>query len=146
MISLCLALLLAAPQALAYSKLQKGAKGVEVLAMQDALKKLGFSITADGKYGDATVKAVKAFQKQYGLTVDGVAGNKTLTLLNDLIAEGKRIGNNINQIAHSVHLFGYDDPVLRDNLDKALGELSEWKYEILEKAGKAIGDTETHQF
>ena len=72
--------------------------------------------------------------------------NQTLTLLNDLIAEGKRIGNNINQIAHSVHLFGYDDPVLRDNLDKALGELSEWKYEILEKAGKAIGDTETHQF
>ena len=84
LISLCLALLLAAPQALAYSKLQKGAKGVEVLAMQDALKKLGFSITADGKYGDATVKAVKAFQKQYGLTVDGVAGNKTLTLLYSL--------------------------------------------------------------
>ena len=69
--------------------------------------------------------------------------NEVLTVMNDLITEGKRIGNNINQIAHSANLFGCDDPFLRESLDKALGELSEWKYEILKKAGTAIGNTET---
>ena len=71
--------------------------------------------------------------------------NEVLTLLNDLIMEGKRIGNNINQIAHNMHFFGCNDPYLQENLKKALGELSEWKYEILKKAGTAIGNTETHK-
>ena len=71
--------------------------------------------------------------------------NEVLTLLNDLITEGKRIGNNINQVAHNMHFFGCNDPYLQEDLKKALGELSEWKYQILKKAGMAIGNTETHK-
>ena len=36
--------------------------------------------------------------------------SEVLTLLNDLITEGKRIGNNINQIAHNMHFFVSNDP------------------------------------
>ena len=82
---LCLALILMAPQALAYNKLKKGSKGAEVMQMQQALKSLGYVLEADGKYGSATVNVVKDFQKKYGLTADGIAGNKTLTLLYSLV-------------------------------------------------------------
>ena len=82
---LCLVLMMAAPQALALSKLKKGASGAEVLRMQGALQSLGYSIQADGKFGAGTESTVKAFQRDYGLKVDGVAGNKTLTLLYSLV-------------------------------------------------------------
>lgn len=78
---LCLALWIAASQALAATKLQKGSKGAEVTRMQSALKSLGYAIAVDGSYGNATVSTVKAFQKQHGLKTDGVAGTQTLTLL-----------------------------------------------------------------
>ena len=71
-------------QALGYSTLKRGMKGNEVLAMQKALQSLGYSIAADGKFGPATETAVKAFQKQYGLKADGLAGNLTLSLLYSL--------------------------------------------------------------
>ena len=70
--------------ALAYDKLERGMSGTNVQNMQAALQSLGYSINADGKYGPATVQAVQAFQRQHGLAVDGVAENKTLTLLYSL--------------------------------------------------------------
>ncbi len=83
---LCLALLMAfSAEALAYNKLKKGSRGAEVTQMQEALKSLGYAIEPDGKYGSATVSTVKEFQKKYGLTADGIAGNKTLTLLYSLV-------------------------------------------------------------
>ena len=73
-------------KALAYEKLEKGASGPDVLAMQTALQSLGYTITADSKYGPATASIVKSFQRQHGLAADGIAGNKTLTLLYALAA------------------------------------------------------------
>ena len=73
-------------QALAYTKLEKGASGDDVRAMQTALQSLGYSITTDGKYGPATVSVVKSFQRKHGLQADGIAGDKTLTLLYALVS------------------------------------------------------------
>ena len=62
--------------------LRKGATGSAVKDLQTKLKKLGFyNASIDGDYGDTTVAAVKAFQKKYNLTADGVAGNETLKKL-----------------------------------------------------------------
>lgn len=68
-----------------YSTLKRGMSGPDVLAMQTALQSMGYSIAADGKYGPATAAVVKSFQKQYGLKADGLAGDKTLTLLYTLV-------------------------------------------------------------
>ena len=67
--------------ALAYDKLERGMEGSDVMNMQLALRSLGYSIDTDGRYGAATAAVVKSFQRQHGLSADGVAGNQTLTLL-----------------------------------------------------------------
>ena len=62
--------------------LRKGSTGSAVKDLQTKLKKLGFyNAYVDGSYGDTTVAAVKAFQKKYNLTADGVAGSETLKKL-----------------------------------------------------------------
>ncbi|MBR6705160.1 MAG: peptidoglycan-binding protein [Clostridia bacterium] len=72
-------------EALAYQKLQRGDSSPEVLRMQNALKTLGYNLIADGKYGASTEAVIRVFQKTYGLTVDGVAGQATLEKLYSLV-------------------------------------------------------------
>lgn len=61
---------------------QIGSRGQEVREIQQKLRELGlYSGSVDGVYGTATQKAVRQFQKNCGLTVDGVAGPKTLLYL-----------------------------------------------------------------
>ncbi|NLE64920.1 MAG: peptidoglycan-binding protein [Elusimicrobia bacterium] len=51
---------------------------VEVKTVQKALKNAGFYEGAiDGKIGPRTKNAIAAFQKQHGLTADGIVGKKT---------------------------------------------------------------------
>ena len=62
---------------------QYGDKGEAVEKVQKRLKALGYlSGSADGDFGNATKNAVKAFQKNNGLTADGKVGSKTLAKLN----------------------------------------------------------------
>lgn len=64
------------------STLKKGSTGADVKKLQSRLKELGYlKGSADGDFGDATEAAVKAFQAQNGLTVDGKAGANTQTKL-----------------------------------------------------------------
>ena len=56
-----------------------GSRGNEVKQIQTKLKRWGYYTgSVDGIYGSKTVSAVKSFQKKNGLTVDGIAGPKTL--------------------------------------------------------------------
>ena len=65
-----------------YTTLKWGATGAEVKKLQQALKNRGYySGKIDSTFGSGVYKAVKAFQKQYGLKVDGVAGPATQILL-----------------------------------------------------------------
>ncbi len=61
---------------------QVGSEGAEVRAIQERLKDRGlFNGEITGYYGPITQKAVRQFQKQQGLTVDGIAGAQTLAKL-----------------------------------------------------------------
>ncbi len=56
-----------------------GSKGSEVTQIQTKLKRWGYYTgSIDGIYGSQTLAAVKYFQRKNGLTVDGIAGTKTL--------------------------------------------------------------------
>ncbi len=81
MVSLCLLMALVPMAEAAYATLRPGAQGAQVLTMQVALRGLGYSLNADGKYGPATAAAVTAFQASRGLRQDGLAGNQTLSAL-----------------------------------------------------------------
>ena len=86
------------------------------------------------------IRAMLDQGKIHATVYENGVNDQTLTLLNQIITELKRIGNNINQIARVANTTGLDDPVLIENLNKALGELTESKHELLEKAGDAIGN------
>ena len=72
----------ATPTATPSGTLKLGSQGQEVRNLQKKLKELGFyKGTVDGDFGEGTEKAVKEFQKQYGLTVDGKVGSATMAKL-----------------------------------------------------------------
>ena len=56
---------------------KKGAKGGITKLIQERLNSVGFNISVDGIFGENTKKAVKVFQKNRGLTEDGIVGPKT---------------------------------------------------------------------
>ena len=63
-----------------YPTLRKGNKGKYVTLLQVKLITGGYDLGkwgADGEYGSQTEKAVKEYQKDHGLTADGVCGPKT---------------------------------------------------------------------
>lgn len=64
------------------SVLKKGMKGDAVKELQNGLIIRGYSLgKADGDFGAKTETAVKAFQKDCGLTMDGVVGKNTYKAL-----------------------------------------------------------------
>ena len=70
------------PTATPFTSLKLGSTGPDVRNVQTKLKQLGFlKGTVDGDFGKATEEAVKKFQKQYGLEVDGKVGANTLAKL-----------------------------------------------------------------
>ena len=72
---------------------QLGSRGQEVRQIQQKLKQLGFyNGSVDGVYGTATQKAVRQFQKNCGITADGVAGPKTLLYLGLGSGGGSSVG------------------------------------------------------
>ena len=67
-----------------------------------------------------------------------------LSKVDELITEGKRIGNNLNQIARALNSDSFD-PGITTDIRRALGDLAEWKYEILQEVGRAIGNDQTFE-
>lgn len=62
--------------------LRRGSKGADVTRLQAALNALGYDCgAADGIFGAKTETAVRAFQKDNGLAVDGIAGKATQAAL-----------------------------------------------------------------
>ncbi len=58
--------------------LKIGSTGADVKKLQTSLVKLGFNPgPIDGVFGPKTNAAVRAFQKAYGLVVDGIVGKNT---------------------------------------------------------------------
>ncbi len=73
--------------------IRKGSVGAYVAECQERLMKLGYDLGkygADGKFGNVTEKAVKAFQQDQGLAADGIVGPATWAMLQE-DAETKKV-------------------------------------------------------
>jgi hypothetical protein len=67
------------PSMLEYRVLQKGAKGDDVLALKQRLQELGYIRSGSdltNVYNDVTAERVILFQKQIGITEDGIASQE----------------------------------------------------------------------
>jgi peptidoglycan hydrolase-like protein with peptidoglycan-binding domain len=71
--------------------LKNGSKGLQVTKLQTDLFQLGFDFRSNGEYGKIdgifgrkTEKAVKLFQKNNGLKVDGIVGENTCAKIDEL--------------------------------------------------------------
>lgn len=72
--------------------LTKGDEGPAVKALQENLIKLGYDLGtygADGDFGSTTQKVVKKFQKDRGLSQDGIVGPQTYAEIDEALAELK---------------------------------------------------------
>lgn len=80
--------------ALTWPKLIKatssGSHGYTVMALQRQLNQAGSHLSVDGVFGSDTEKAVRAYQQQVGLSVDGVAGVRTWQYLLAATAAGEK--------------------------------------------------------
>lgn len=84
------------PSTVSKSYLQKGDKGDDVKTMQSMLIACGYSCGscgADDDFGNGTLSALKAFQKDNNLTVDGLYGSKSKEALISLYNSKKNANN-----------------------------------------------------
>ena len=71
-----------------YSQLGRGSSGSEVEQLQTYLNQVGnYGLTVDGKYGPKTQEAVRDYQSNNNLTVDGIAGDQTWGALSAAVSK-----------------------------------------------------------
>ena len=82
-----------------------GSRGEEVRTIQTKLKRWGYyNGNVDGIYGSQTMEAVKYFQRKNGLTVDGIAGTKTLQAMGIYSSSGNSSSSNSSSSTNSSDL------------------------------------------
>ncbi|MBO5065502.1 MAG: peptidoglycan-binding protein [Clostridia bacterium] len=79
---------------IAYSTISYGSSGADVRKLQETLNQYGYSLDVDGQFGSATRQAVMEYQKNNGLTADGIVGSNTWGSLNSRSGNTTAVGNN----------------------------------------------------
>ena len=92
-----------------------GSRGSEVTQIQTKLKRWGYySGSIDGIYGTKTVNAVKYFQRKNGLTVDVIAGSKTLAAMGIMSNSGSSSSssnsNDLNLLSRIIYAESRGEP------------------------------------
>lgn len=86
-----------------------GSRGNEVTQIQTKLKRWGYyKGSIDGIYGSQTQAAVRYFQSKNGLTVDGIAGTKTLAAMgitssSNNSGSGSTTSNDLNLLTRIIY-------------------------------------------
>ena len=81
-----------------------GSREEEVKTIQTKLKRWGYyNGNVDGIYGSQTLAAVKKFQQKNGLTVDGIAGKKTLEAMGIFNSSGNSGSSSSSNSSSSVN-------------------------------------------
>lgn len=90
------------------SILRIGSSGERVKDLQRKLNQTGASLTVDGLFGANTGNAVRAFQRKYNLSVDGIAGVNTIKKLESVLKQKSSSGTPSNTNGSAVvHYPGY---------------------------------------
>ena len=74
--------------------LKLGSNSVDVRVLQSTLSSIGYSLNVDGDFGGNTLKIVKEFQKDAGISSDGIVGGQTWKALDDIKVYSKLTDGN----------------------------------------------------
>ena len=101
-------------------QIERGAFGDDVIELQARLQYIGYYTgTIDGQFGYGTYWALRNFQEQYGLPIDGIAGSKTKKKLADVSNyDEKFVKENINKGNKFTH---YGEKPLASQVGKGTG-------------------------
>lgn len=103
------------------SVLQKGSTGSVVVDLQNKLNFLRYNCgIADGIFGNGTYNAVVAFQKDHGLTSDGVVGSTTMASIDDAVFK-KKLTEEAKKVKNIVIYNNYVDKRAAEYLADFLG-------------------------
>lgn len=105
-------------------QVQQGAFGDDVIELQSRLQYISlYKGAIDGRFGYGTYWALRNFQEQYGLPVDGVAGPQTKKkLVNASNYDEKFVKNNLEQGNKFTH---YGGTPLASQVSKGTGQKKE---------------------
>jgi hypothetical protein len=92
--------------------LRAGSKGAKVRDLQALLVRAGYSVNVDGDFGSSTERAVKAFQMKNKLEVDGVAGPRTMEILQRFRVEPQEVAGQLKPL---------DTPEVKQGLFSGIG-------------------------
>lgn len=101
-----------------------GMKGDDIRTLQELLNKAGDSILVDGSFGNRTHHAVKTFQSQKGLAVDGIVGPITSDALAELMGD-ESIGNDGPSLTLSQRDFGSHEAI-KVTFNNGPGNPTDW--------------------
>lgn len=107
---------------MAFTTLKRGTTGGAVVELQNKLNSLGYNCgTADGNFGTQTEMAVRKFQAEYNLKVDGIAGSATLSKLEQVYG-----GDNTTPVTPSQNTADREKLLnLRKKLEEAINIINE---------------------
>ena len=110
-----LSALIAVPMSADAKNIVKGDTPDNIRAVQTRLADLGYyKIRVDGIWGPKTLAAVKNFQRDYGLVVDGIVGSRTEKALGITFGGGSSTGSlsssDLNLLARCVYAEARGEP------------------------------------
>jgi peptidoglycan hydrolase-like protein with peptidoglycan-binding domain len=88
--------------ALSWPLEHEGSAGENVRSIQYLLDAHGSDLVVDGVFGPKTNAAVRAFQAEHGLTVDGIVGDQTWPKLIIQVAQGST-GDAVRAVQSQIH-------------------------------------------
>jgi peptidoglycan hydrolase-like protein with peptidoglycan-binding domain len=102
--------------------LKQGMRHSDVTELQQDLKQFGFfTASPTGYFGHMTKNSVISFQKQYSLSVDGIAGNETISKINSLKSEYQAVSRGSVSRDKSTHSIEIELLPWFETVDKIYG-------------------------
>jgi peptidoglycan hydrolase-like protein with peptidoglycan-binding domain len=108
-----------------YPEISQGTKEHPVMTLQHLLRARGHAVAVDGIFGPLTDKAVRDFQKEKKLSVDGIVGPKTWGALISTVRRGDR-GDFVRGVQEELQFRNLSgDPSKGPQIDGIFGPVTE---------------------